>query len=152
MATTKKIMLISLKELVVRVKDYYAKIYHSAELKRVMTTGPQVPLDRNFLKILGYGLNGLSLTDLTIVAKPWAESEIDKSDRDGNPIDGIVVDHDGTQQLVAQVRPQHPNDSVDRSHEECGDCLLRKCDPPQCLGHAQGPVHCGSFVEVEKEV
>jgi len=35
---------------------------------------------------------------------------------------------------------------VDRSHKECVDCSLEHSEPPQCKGHAAGPVACGSFV------
>jgi len=37
---------------------------------------------------------------------------------------------------------------VDRTHEECAECLLIDADPPQCHGHRPGPVSCDSFVDL----
>ena len=39
---------------------------------------------------------------------------------------------------------------VDRTHEECADCI-RECDnPPACEGHCEGPSHCSAFVAKSK--
>ncbi|MCK9571541.1 hypothetical protein M0R72_21505 [Candidatus Pacearchaeota archaeon] len=37
------------------------------------------------------------------------------------------------------------NGSCGRMHEECFGCALRKSEPQQCSGHAQGPVACAQF-------
>jgi hypothetical protein len=34
---------------------------------------------------------------------------------------------------------------IDRSHEECADCSLSELDPPQCKGHAAGPIPCSLY-------
>lgn len=38
-----------------------------------------------------------------------------------------------------------PEILVDRTHEECCDCVLQTIRPAQCKGHAEGPIACPDF-------
>ena len=48
-------------------------------------------------------------------------------------------------QLHSENADLEPGTTVDRSHEECGDCDLRHVNPPGCKGHVQGPSSCKEF-------
>lgn len=39
---------------------------------------------------------------------------------------------------------------VNRTHEECADCLFEWTNPPVCKGHSSGPVSCSQFVDKRK--
>ena len=61
-----------------------------------------------------------------------------------------TITYKNIKEAIRKLKPLNPD--VDRSHEECGDCLLESIDPPRCKGHVAGPNPCSKFKEKrEKE-
>lgn len=53
--------------------------------------------------------------------------------------------------LINYIRSMASCGRPNRTHEECSECVLRECDPPQCLGHYAGPSCCPMFIGEEKK-
>jgi hypothetical protein len=75
--------------------------------------------------------------DVSICGYDSYENEdwISESFTNQNPADALA-------ELLIWARGQK---IVDRSHEECEDCIKMKLEPPICKGHAAGPSSCKQF-------
>lgn len=58
----------------------------------------------------------------------------------------MIVERATVDNLYHYIRSQARNCTPNRTHEECYGCAFRTADPPQCLGHYEGPVSCPMFV------